>query len=220
MVSCFPLSLVEIEVRIRAAPDQGLPGLTAQLRMAPRPRPGWRRRERPPGARRAAALLLLMPGEAGPSLVLTVRSRTLPQHAGQVSLPGGAVEPGEALETAAIREAHEEIALDPALVRVAGPLSPLHIPVSGFALHPIVGVAPVAPVLRPAEREVGRILVVPLAVLADPAHVRRATMVRDGREYDVPSFDVAGERVWGATAMVLAEFLWVLGCPPDPWRET
>ena len=203
---------------MRAAVDAGLPGVEAQLRMAPRPRPGWYRTGWPAGARRAAALVLLFPTERGAALVLTVRSHALPTHPGQVSLPGGAVEEGETLDAAALREAHEEVALDPREVRIVAPLTPLHIPVSGFALHPIVGVSDRRPALRAADGEVARILEVPVADLADPASVRRSTDVRDGREYDVPSFSVAGERVWGATAMVLAELLWVIGCAPDPWR--
>jgi len=212
----FALTLPEIEARVRAGVAAGLPGLDAQRLMAPRPRPGWRPLDWPEGTRRAAGLILIFPAPA-PTLVLTVRSHALPQHAGQVSLPGGAVEPGEALDQAALREAHEEIGLDPAAARVVGLLSPLHIPVSGFALHPVVATAVGRPDLSAGHGEVARMLEVPLAELADPARIGRTTGVRDGVEYDVPSFDVDGERVWGATAMILAELLWVLGYPPDPW---
>lgn len=212
----FALTLADVEARLRAAADAGLPGLEAQRRMAPRPRPGWPPLSWPPGARRAAALILVFPAP-GPTLVLTVRSRGLPLHAGQVSLPGGAVEPGEAIDAAALREAHEEVGLDPRRVRIVGPLTPLHIPVSGFTLHPVVGIVEACPPLRPSDGEVERILEVPIAELADPARIRRTVGVRDGVEYDVPAFDVSSERVWGATAMVLAEFLAVLGFPPDPW---
>ena len=210
------LTLPDIETRVRAAVASGLPGVEAQRLMAPRPRPGWRPIDWPEGTRRAAGLILIYPAPA-PTLVLTVRSAALPLHAGQVSLPGGAVEPGEALDQAALREAHEEIGLDPAVTRVAGLLTPLHIPVSGFALHPVVALAEHPPALSAGHGEVARILAVPLAELADPARIGRTTGVRDGVEYDVPSFDVEGERVWGATAMILAELLWVLGYPPDPW---
>ena len=218
-VQPFQLTLADVEARLRTSVATGLPGLDAQLRMAPRPRPGWQPHDWPRGARRAAALLLVYPATS-PVLVLTVRSRALPQHAGQVSLPGGAVEPGEALDAAALREAHEEIGLDPGQVQVVGPLTPLHIPVSGFTLHPIVGLSGARPVLRPADGEVERILEAPLADLVDPSRLRRSRRVREGTEYDVPSFDIQGERVWGATAMILAEFLCVLGHPPDPWNGT
>jgi len=212
----FGLTLLQIENRLREAVASGLPGLDAQRLMAPRPRPGWRTIDWGEGTRRAAGLILIFAAPA-PTLVLTVRSHALPQHAGQVSLPGGAVEPGESLDQAALREAHEEIGLDPAFARVVGLLTPLHIPVSGFALHPVVAAAGGRPRLSAGHGEVARILEVPVAELADPARIGRTTGERDGVEYDVPSFDVAGERVWGATAMILAELLWVLGYPPDPW---
>jgi 8-oxo-dGTP pyrophosphatase MutT (NUDIX family) len=208
-----------LEARLRARIDAGLPGLQAQLRMAPRPRPGWQPYAWPAGTRRAAALLLMFPDGPDAAIVLTVRSRALPTHAGQVSLPGGAVEPGEPLEVAALREAHEEIGLDPRLVEIVGPLTPLHIPVSGFALHPIVGASRDRPRFIPHAGEVERVLVVRVADLVDPGRLHRSLRVRDGHSYDVPAFDVAGEQVWGATAMILAEFLWAIGKPLDPWGD-
>ena len=135
-------------------------------------------------------------------------------HTGQVSLPGGGVDPGESIETAALREASEEIGVPPASVRVLGRLTPLHIPVSRFLLHPVVGVTDARPAFQRAEFEVARILEVPIPMLTDPARLGRLRQLRDvnGRtiELNAPSFDIEGEQVWGATAMVLAEFLAVL----------
>lgn len=205
------LSLAAVEARVRAGLAAGRPGPAAQARLAPRPRPGWSA-DPPAEARRAAALVLLVPGPRGAAVVLTKRAGDLPQHAGQISLPGGALEGDEAVETGALREAQEEVGVDPALVRVLGILTPLHIPVSGFAVHPVVGVCDRPPALRPAHREVERILEVPLAELLDPARVKWTTRVRDGQAYDVPYYDVAGVEVWGATAMILAEFVALLGC--------
>src|SRR5206468_4779557 len=91
-------------------------------------------------------------------IILTVRAETLRRHSGQVSLPGGVLEPGETFEQAALREAHEEVALPLDGVRVVGALTPLEIPVSGFRLHPIVGVADARPALAPVDGEVARIL--------------------------------------------------------------
>lgn len=195
-----------------------LPGLEAQLRLAPRPRRFWKPGALPEGLREAAALLLVWSENGDPNVLLTVRSPDLPSHRGQVSLPGGAVDPGETLEEAARREAREEVALDAPDLRILGRLSPLHIPVSGFALYPIVASLDALPALTPSPREVARILSVPLEALADPGRVVVETWERDGHAYRVPLFRVAGETVWGATAMVLAELLAVLGIDVDPWK--
>jgi len=145
-------------------------------------------------------------------IVLTVRGDT-PRHAGQVSLPGGVVEPGETFEQAALREAHEEVALDVSQVRVIGALTPLDIPVSGFRLYPVVATTSARPRLMPADGEVAHILDVALDALIDPANTRSADRLRDGIALRVPAFSVEGHEIWGATAMVLAEFLTLLGWP-------
>lgn len=157
--------------------------------------------------RDAAGLLLLFPVDSHPHLVLTLRAETLGRHGGQVSLPGGAVDPGESLEQAARREAHEEIGLDAREVRVLGALTPVDVHVSGFRLHPIVATTLQRPSLTPASGEVARILELPVDHLAHPENLTERTMVRDNVEFKVPMFFVDGIEIWGATAMVLAEFL-------------
>jgi 8-oxo-dGTP pyrophosphatase MutT (NUDIX family) len=201
----------EFETRLRETLAAPLPGLDAQLRMAPAPRVGWDPFRLPAGLRDAAVLLLVYPHGAGLRIPLTVRGAELRSHTGQVSLPGGSVDPNESIEVAALREASEEVGVVPASVRVLGRLTPLHIPVSGFLLHPIVGVVDARPDFLAAEWEVARILEVPLATLRDPNVVRRErwTREREGRtvEIDVPFFAIDEEKVWGATAMILSEFL-------------
>ena len=150
---------------------------------------------------------MLFPAGATVHLLLTVRSSLLPSHAGQVSLPGGAVESGEAIEHAALREAHEETGVEPSEVRLLGRLTPLHIPVSGFVLHPVVGATDVRPQFRIADGEVEQLLEPSLEELLDPECVQRWARSWDGLFQDVPYFAFDGLRIWGATAMVLAEFL-------------
>jgi 8-oxo-dGTP pyrophosphatase MutT (NUDIX family) len=188
-----------------------LPAGTAHAQMAPRPRRQWPQGSGPDRVRQAAGLLLLFPLESHAHIVLTLRADTLDRHSGQISLPGGVIEPGEAFEQAALREAHEEIAVAAGEVRILGALTPIDIPVSGFRLHPIVGVSEARPAFAPAHGEVARILDVAVDDLMAPGAVVLASRERDGRQVVVPAFRVAGVEIWGATAMVLAEFLTVLG---------
>jgi 8-oxo-dGTP pyrophosphatase MutT (NUDIX family) len=201
--------------QLRAAWSGPLPGLAAQLKMAPNPRHGWDPLKFPDGARDGAALLLLYPHHDTLHFALTVRGTGLRNHTGQVSLPGGRVDEGESFEAAALREAEEEIGVDPRSVEVLGPLTPLHIPVSGYLLHPVVGFATMRPAFQRAEWEVARIIEAPVSVLSDARVVKREIRSRvvNGQtiEVDVPFFDIEGEKVWGATAMVLAEFGAMLG---------
>lgn len=198
---------------IRERLARPLPGLAAQLRMAPRPRPGWDPDHVPAGLRDAAGLVLIYPHEGLLQLVLTVRGSTLRHHTGQVSLPGGRVDAGESVEQAALREADEEVGLARDAVDVLGRLTPLHIPVSAHLLHPVVGVTKARPAFRVAETEVERLIEVPLAHLRDPGVVAWEQRRRERPPavlMDVPYFAVDGARVWGATAMILAEFLAVV----------
>lgn len=210
------VTLPELAERLRAALAGPLPGSEAHLLLAPRPRPGWLPGQLPPGSRSGAALLLLYPRQGRLHLLLTVRAQDLPHHRGQVSLPGGAVEDGEGVADAALREAREETGVKASDVQVLGLLTPLHLPASRYVVHPVVAIANRRPSLEAAEREVARIVEVPLEDLMDPARLGTETRETRRGSGTVPFFDLGGEQVWGATAMILAEFLWLLGVRPDP----
>ncbi len=219
--------VAQLETRLRGE----LPGPQAQDRLSPIPCREWPAGFNPARIRNAAGLLLVFPrnpatpdataantakdDEGAAHIVLTVRAHTLGRHGGQISLPGGVVDPGETFEQAALREAHEEIALPRESVRVLGELTPLDIPVSGFRLHPIVGVARARPLLTPSDGEVAQILEVAVDELLAPRSLVRSRRERDGVTFTVPAFRIDGHEIWGATAMILAEFLALLGWPSE-----
>jgi len=204
-------SLIQLETTLRERLAGTLPGLEAQLRFMPTPpRTGWTPGEFPSDARIAAGLLLLYPGERGASIPLTVRASHLKRHAGQISLPGGATDEGETLVQAALREAHEEIGVDPARVRILGQLTAVHVLVSGFTLHPIVGITDERPEFNPAAHEVEEVIEVSIEDLQDASNIRSGTRTREGVAIEYPYFDLRGSHVWGATAMILGEFICLL----------
>lgn len=151
--------------------------------------------------------MLLYPCRDELHLALTQRTDTLPNHKGQVSLPGGAWEPGESFAQTALREAQEELGIDPAQVQIIGGLTALFIPPSRYCIHPIVGYVAIQPTFQPDPHEVAEVLEVPLANLIDPAVVREELWSWEGLDMYVPIYNLNDHKVWGATAMVLAEFV-------------
>lgn len=213
-----------LEDEVRRRLQAPLPGAATHLKFAPTPRlKSWDPGDYPPQARRAATMVLIYPGPEGPSIALTRRRADLPDHAGQVSFPGGGIHTGETPEEAAIREAHEEIGVSPEAIRLIGSLSTLWVIVSGFVVHPIVAIADARPVFTPSPREVDTIIEAPLAALRDPSGVRWGRRVRDGLVVACPYFAVDDHHVWGATAMMLGEFCTALDPtflpPPVPTPE-
>jgi 8-oxo-dGTP pyrophosphatase MutT (NUDIX family) len=201
-------SNVELLAALCRALTGPLPGLSAQLRMAPEPR----KEEllhfvKPVNPKVAGVLILLYPTTDGLTLALTRRTDSVEYHRGQISLPGGAQENSEDLAQTALREAQEEIGVDPASVELLGKLTPLYIPVSGFCVHPFVGYSPHRPTFRPDPVEVAEVIEVPLALLLDPRTARTEVWDWRGQQVPTPFYQVGPHQVWGATAMILAEFL-------------
>lgn len=191
-----------------------LPGIPAQLRMVPEPRPGHKAYfEVEDTSLKAGVLVLLYVKGNRLRVLLTRRTDRVLHHRGQISLPGGEQHPGESLEATALRETEEELGPDLGEVRVLGRLTPLYIPPSNYCIYPTVAFIPGPLEFRLQPDEVAEIIEVPVDHLADPGNIRQETWDLGGREVDVPFYEFEGHKIWGATAMVLAEFLALLGRP-------
>jgi len=203
----------DVSSRLVARLKQPLPGIEAQSLLAPQPRRQWPAGFDAASIRHAAGLVLVFPIAGRPFIVLTRRADTLGRHRGQISLPGGAVDAGETVEHAALREAHEEVGLRAGDAHVIGRLTPLDIPISGFRLHPVIATAERRPAFAAAAAEVAGILEIAVDDLCDRRHLMSLERESDGRRLTVPAFQIGGQEIWGATAMVLAEFASLLGWP-------
>lgn len=192
---------------------QPLPGRAAQYEMAHAVRQDTP--PPPPNAREAGVLALLFPKDKDWHLTLILRQNNNPndRHGGQVSFPGGKREVhDEDLRATALREAEEEVGVDPSAVNLLGALSELYIPVSNFKVQPYVGFTEQAPQFVPQPEEVQAVLEVPFSQFLSKNTRRK----KDLHLYpqlilrDVPYFDVADQTVWGATAMMISELVAVL----------
>ncbi|MGH6784215.1 MAG: CoA pyrophosphatase [Sphingomicrobium sp.] len=149
-----------------------------------------------------AAVLIAITDSARPGMVLTVRRADMRTHAGQVAFPGGRVDDDEGVVAAALREANEELGLDPASVAVIGTLDPYRT-ITGFAVTPVLGVIPPDPALEPHEHEVADWFEAPLDFLLDPANHQRHSALFQGRDRHYYEIIWNGRKIWGATAAMI-----------------
>jgi len=156
----------------------------------------------------AAVLILAYPKEGEPHVVFTRRSASLPDHPGQISLPGGSRDVEDAdLAATAIRETYEELGVPPREIEILGPLPEVYIPISRFLVTPYVGAIGFRPDFAPNVHEVAEVIEVPLRGLRDPIAYHEEYRTR-GRELHQVWFYSHGEtEIWGATARVVQEFL-------------
>ncbi|HEX3335960.1 MAG TPA: CoA pyrophosphatase [Jatrophihabitans sp.] len=195
-------------LRALAAKAQGLDGADISRFLPPDDGTG----------RASAVLIAFAEGPSGPSVLLIERAADLRKHAGQVAFPGGSLDPTDAsLNAAALREAEEEVGLDPATVRVVAELPAIFIPVSGFVVTPVLAWWETPHEVGPVDAaEVAKVALVPIAELADPANRFRVTHPSG---WIGPAFEAGGLFVWGFTAGLLDRML-EFGGWARPWDET
>ncbi|HEX3677409.1 MAG TPA: CoA pyrophosphatase [Sphingomicrobium sp.] len=150
-------------------------------------------------ASKEAAVLIAITDRDEPGVLLTVRREHLRTHAGQIAFPGGRIEPGETAPAAALREAHEEVLLDPAAVDLIDSMEAYRT-VTGYIITPVLGVVPPELPLLPHEHEVAELFEAPLDFLLDAANQRLESALLQGRERRYYEIIWNGRRIWGATA--------------------
>jgi 8-oxo-dGTP pyrophosphatase MutT (NUDIX family) len=201
---------------IRQALAQPLPGKAAQMEMAPEMTDGevdrWGQVE---DYREAGVLLLLYPYRTGSSVELHIalirRAKYPGVHSGQISFPGGRREDGETLLTTALRETWEEVGVLPDTIQIIGELSSLYTAPSNFCIHPFIAYRSSRPVFSLETKEVAELIETPLSLLLNPATCKQEIWsFPDYGDRRVSFFDIFGHKVWGATAMMLSEFVVLL----------
>jgi 8-oxo-dGTP pyrophosphatase MutT (NUDIX family) len=160
------------------------------------------------GARRSAVLAALFDHDDEAHVLLTRRTRRLRNHKGEVSFPGGRLDEGETAVEAALREAHEEVALEPSGVEIVGELDEINTWVSRSLITPLVGLLPGPPTgLVPNPHEVDRIFAVPLSVLTADGVFHEERWGQPGMDRPINFFHLDGETIWGATGTMLRQLL-------------
>ncbi len=165
--------------------------------------------------RRAAVLILCYPHQEQWYLPLTVRPAHLSTHGGQISLPGGMLEPGESTSQAACRELQEELGLCCDQVQPVGQLPGAYIYVSNFWVTPWVATIHSKPQWKPSADEVAEVIELPLSALANSSNYGSHTITRRGLTFNAPHIRWQGHQIWGATSMILFELIKAITTPAD-----
>jgi 8-oxo-dGTP pyrophosphatase MutT (NUDIX family) len=200
--------------QLAARLSQTLPGWAAQARFQPELSFGRHRGPAPWDARPAAVLVLLYPREDQWHIPLMLRPAHMLEHASQVSLPGGVIEPGESSDQAALRECAEELGASTDDFRLLGQLTELYLFASNYRVIPWVAACGHCPSWNPNQREVDQLLEVPVHHFLNPANTGSIERRQRGLCFSAPCYCWQSLRIWGATCMILAELVASLAdCP-------
>jgi 8-oxo-dGTP pyrophosphatase MutT (NUDIX family) len=201
-----PNTFVTYQNKIKKAIDEFLPGEKAQFKMSPI---GRSTKGTDHKTKKAGVLLLLYPRDNDIYTVLIKRQIYEGVHSGQISLPGGKMEENDKnITETALRETREEIGIDPNQLHILGKLTTLYIPVSNNLIQPIVGALSDTPQMIPDPREVHAIYEIKLKELLDPSCiVEDEVFIENNKAFNAPFYKVNDLQIWGATAMILSEFV-------------
>lgn len=203
----------EVVNRLKNSINLPLPGKEAQMRMSPRPVNIKRFDPKlSENYRKGAVLILIYPQGNQAYFPLIKRPEYPGVHSGQIAFPGGKMEKEDQDEVfTALREAQEEVAIDPGQVEIIGRMSDLFVMASNFLVSPVLAYSETVPNFIPEEREVQRIIPTRISELFVPETSKTTTLeVGDQLKLDTPYFEIDKEMVWGATAMILGEFMQLL----------
>jgi 8-oxo-dGTP pyrophosphatase MutT (NUDIX family) len=195
----------DLPQRLAARLNEPLPGPTAQRAMEPELSFGRYSGPARPDAVPAAVVAVLYPDQGQWHLPLMLRPESLAHHAGQISLPGGTVEPGESSEEAALRELEEELGMDRHSALLLGQLSPIYLFGTNFLITPWVAAVREVPEFAPNAGEVQQILQIPLTHFLDASVRGRHIQQRGALRFSAPHFAWQEHKIWGATSLILAE---------------
>jgi 8-oxo-dGTP pyrophosphatase MutT (NUDIX family) len=194
-------------IRLMEELAKPLPGVEAQLRLSP---PGRNLKTEKSG-KESAVLIILFQSEEKIRTIFIKRAEYNGVHSGQVSLPGGMFKhTDKTLRNTALRETREETGITENQVKIVGSLTSLHIPVSGITVYPYVGYCCERPEMTPDPFEVKYLIEASIEELLDPSNQKYKIMQIGDSEIEIPYFDINGEHIWGATAMIMAEFLEII----------